>query len=79
VQTLFDAYDYRAANDIARYGGGFGEIGEGRHHIQYLASLFHPDTPNDVAPSGYNGPKFDPSLPTSPLTEVPAATGFRWA
>ena len=26
----------------------------GRGHIQYLASLFHPDTPNDVAPGGYN-------------------------
>ena len=24
---------------------------------QYLASLFHPDTPNDTAPSGYNEPK----------------------
>jgi hypothetical protein len=33
------------------YGGGFGELGVGRHQIQYLASLFHPDTPNDVAPS----------------------------
>jgi hypothetical protein len=79
VRTLFSVYDYCAANDIAMYGGGFGELGEGRHHIQYLASVFHPDTPNDVAPSGYNSPKLDPGLPTSPLTEVPAATGFRWA
>ena len=79
VQTLFGVYDYCAANDIAMYGGGFGELGAGRHHIQYLASLFHPDTPNDVAPSGYNRQKLDPALPTSPLTEVPAATGFRWA
>ncbi len=79
VRTLFGVYDYCAANDIAMYGGGFGELDCGRHHIQYLASLFHPDTPNDVAPSGYNRPKLDPSLPTSPLTEVPAATGFRWA
>ena len=79
VQTLVGVYDYCAANDIAMYGGGFGELGEGRHHIQYLASLFHPDTPNDVAPSGYNSPKLDPALPTSPLTYVPAGTGFRWA
>ena len=79
VQTLFGVYDHCAANDIAMYGGGFGELGEGRHHIQYLASLFHPDTPNDVAPSGYNSSKLDPALPTSPLVEVPAATGFRWA
>ena len=26
----------------------------GRGQIQYLASLFHPDTPNDVAPSEFN-------------------------
>jgi L-alanine-DL-glutamate epimerase-like enolase superfamily enzyme len=78
VQTLFGVYDYCAANEIAMYGGGFGELGPGRHHLQYLASLFHPDTPNDVAPSGYNQPRLDPSLPVSPLTEVPARTGFRW-
>jgi len=79
VKTLFGVYDYCAANEIAMYGGGFGELGVGRHQIQYLASLFHPDTPNDVAPSGYNLPKLEPTLPTSPLTEVPAGTGFRWA
>jgi hypothetical protein len=79
VKTLFGVYDYCAANEIAMYGGGFGELGVGRHQIQYLASLFHPDTPNDVAPSGYNLPKLEPTLPTSPLTEVPARTGFRWA
>lgn len=61
------------------YGGGSGELGAGRHHLQYLASLFDPDTPNDVAPSGYNLPVLDPALPMSPLPAVPAATGFRWA
>ncbi len=44
---------------IAVYGGGQGELGPGRGQIQYLASLFHNDTPNDVAPSGYN----DPAVP----------------
>jgi L-alanine-DL-glutamate epimerase-like enolase superfamily enzyme len=78
LKTLFEVYDYCAANDIAMYGGGFGELGAGRHHLQYLASLFHPSAPNDVAPSGYNRPVVDPALPTSPLSAVPAATGFRW-
>jgi hypothetical protein len=79
VHTLFAVYDYCAANEIAMYGGGFGELGPGRHQIQYLASVFHPDTPNDVAPSGYNRHTLDPALPVSPLSEVPASTGFRWA
>jgi hypothetical protein len=79
LKTLFEVYDYCATNDIAMYGGGFGELGAGRHHLQYLASLFHPDAPNDVAPSGYNRPVLDPALPASPIAAVPAATGFRWA
>ena len=79
LQTLLAVYDHCLANDIAMYGGGFGELGVGRRQIQYLASLFHPDTPNDVAPSGYNLPELDPSLPTSPLAATPAATGFDWA
>jgi L-alanine-DL-glutamate epimerase-like enolase superfamily enzyme len=79
LATLLSVYDYCAASDIAMYGGGFGELGVGRHQIQYLASLFHPDTPNDVAPSGYNAPRLDPSLPASPLSETPARVGFRWA
>ena len=79
LQTLFAVYDHCLASDIAMYGGGFGELGVGRRQIQYLASLLHPDTPNDVAPSAYNLPELDPSVPTSPLTATPAPTGFDWA
>jgi hypothetical protein len=50
----------------------------GRGQIQYLASLFHPDTPNDVAPSGYNDPSVPDGLPSSPLAPAAAPTGFRW-
>ena len=35
----------------------------GRGHIQYLASIFHPDAPNDVAPGGYNDADPAPGLP----------------
>ena len=53
--------------------------GPGRGQIQYLASLFHPDTPNDVAPGGYNDPEPPPDgLPTRPLEPQADATGFRW-
>ena len=79
MRRLFDAYDYCAEQGITPYGGGQWELGPGRGHIQYLAALFHPDTPNDVAPSGYNAREPEPGLPTSPLEPQIASTGFRWA
>src|SRR5436305_11627795 len=78
LQELCAAYDYCEEHAIGAYGGGQFELGPGRGQIQYLASLFHPDTPNDVAPSGYNLPDPQPGLPTSPLEPRPAETGFRW-
>ncbi len=78
LRELFAGYDYCDEHGIGAYGGGQFELGVGRGHIQYLASLFHPDTPNDVAPSGYNAPDPAAGLPTSPLEPHPAASGFRW-
>ncbi|MEX2448090.1 MAG: hypothetical protein WD404_05025 [Solirubrobacterales bacterium] len=80
VRELFAAYDHCEAKGIGAYGGGQTELGQGRGQIQYLASIFHPDTPNDVAPSGYNDPAraTAPGLPTSPLRPAIDATGFRW-
>ena len=79
IEALFAAYDYCEENGIGAYGGGQMELGPGRGQIQYLASLFHPDTPNDVAPSGYNYPDPPPDLPDTPLEPAPSETGFRWA
>jgi hypothetical protein len=78
VRRLFDAYDYCEERGIGMYGGGQFELGVGRGQIQYLASLFHPDTPNDVAPGGYNIAPPSPGLPTSPLEPAPHPAGFRW-
>jgi L-alanine-DL-glutamate epimerase-like enolase superfamily enzyme len=78
LRSLLGAYDYCAERGIRNYGGGQFELGVGRGHIQYLASLFHPDTPNDVAPSGFNVADPPPGLPTSPIAPAPAKTGFRW-
>jgi hypothetical protein len=78
LSELFSAYDHCAANGIGAYGGGQWELGPGRGHIQYLASIFHPDTPNDTAPSGYNTHGTEPGLPDSPLDPEPEAVGFRW-
>jgi hypothetical protein len=75
VERLFAAYDYCAASGIGAYGGGQFELGTGRDHIQLPAALFHPETPNDVAPSAFNiAPT--PGLPESPLAVTPRATGF---
>ncbi len=79
LRALLDFYDHCAREGIALYGGGQTELGVGRGQIQYLASLFHPDTPNDVAPSVYNLEPLPPELPGSPLEPAPTATGFRWA
>jgi hypothetical protein len=78
VRRLFEAYDYCEERGIGMYGGGQFELGVGRGQIQYLASLFHPDTPNDVAPGGYNVSPPATGLPTSPLEPAPHPTGFRW-
>jgi L-alanine-DL-glutamate epimerase-like enolase superfamily enzyme len=78
LRRLLDAYDYCAAEAIGCYGGGQFELGPGRGQNQYLASMFHPDTPNDIAPTGYNLPDPADGLQSSPLAPVPAPIGFRW-
>jgi hypothetical protein len=78
LQALCDCYDYLGERSIGAYGGGQFELGPGRGHIQYLAALFHPDTPNDVAPTGFNLADPPPGLPESPLAPAPSPTGFRW-
>jgi L-alanine-DL-glutamate epimerase-like enolase superfamily enzyme len=79
LQALFEAYAYCEERGIGIYGGGQFELGPGRGQIQYLASLFHPHTPNDVAPVGFHDPEPAPGIPTSPLEPALEPTGFRWA
>jgi hypothetical protein len=76
VRRLFDFYDACERAGIAIYGGGQFELGPGRAQIQLLASLFHPDAPNDVAPAGYNATEPVTGLPVSPL-ELTSQAGFR--
>ncbi len=80
ISNLFATYDYCEERGVGAYGGGQTELGPGRGQIQYLASIFHPDTPNDVAPSGYNDPAqaTSPGLLSSPLEPSIEALGFRW-
>jgi hypothetical protein len=76
IERLFAAYDACADRGIGAYGGGQFELGPGRGQIQLLAALFHPGTPNDVAPTGFN---LEPAggLPSSPLAVVADPLGFR--
>jgi hypothetical protein len=79
LRSLLEVYDTVAARGMIVYGGGMGEVGVGRDQIQLLASLFHPDGPNDTAPSGYNAEIPAATLPSSPLDPAPAPVGFRRA
>jgi hypothetical protein len=79
LRELCDFYDYCSQRGIGLYGGGMFELGPGRGQIQYLAAMFYPDGPNDVAPRAYNEPEPSEGLPPSPLEPAPSPTGFRWA
>jgi L-alanine-DL-glutamate epimerase-like enolase superfamily enzyme len=79
LRALLDIYAHCEPRGRRMYGGGMGELGIGRGQIQLLAALFHPDEPNDVAPSAYNMPDPPDGLPESPLRRPGEVTGFRWA
>jgi L-alanine-DL-glutamate epimerase-like enolase superfamily enzyme len=77
LRSLLDVYAAVEERGLITYGGGMGELDVGRGQIQLLASLFHPDGPNDTAPGGYNADTPAADLPASPLALEPAKTGFR--
>jgi hypothetical protein len=76
LQELSRLYAHCESAGIQMYNGGMGELGVGRGQAQLLASLFHPDAPNDIAPSDYNLADPPPGLPPSPLDPAPDR-GFR--
>ncbi|MFT4889330.1 MAG: hypothetical protein ACI9YT_000239 [Halobacteriales archaeon] len=78
VRDLLDTIEYCLENDVRPYGGGQFELDVGREHLHAVASLFYPDAPNDVAPSGYNDPDPGPELPSSPLQPPADPEGLGW-
>ena len=76
LEELSRLYAHCESAGIQMYNGGMGELGVGRGQAQLLASLFHPDAPNDIAPSDYNLENPPPGLPPSPLDPAPDR-GFR--
>ena len=79
VRALLDIYDHCEQTGVRMYGGGMGERDIARGQIELLASLFHPDSTNDVAPSAYNQPDLAAGLAQSPLTPGAGVPGFRWS
>ncbi|NEU58186.1 hypothetical protein [Halorussus sp. MSC15.2] len=76
VESVLDTIEHCEERGIRMYGGGQFELDVGRRHLHLLASLFYPDSPNDVAPSAYNDPDPPADLPTSPLP-ISDVRGFR--
>ena len=76
LSRLFECIDACLERGVELYGGGQFELGVGRGQIQEIASLFYPDTPNDVAPPAYNSPEPVAGLPQSPLPPPPRRAGF---
>lgn len=78
VRAVFDTIDYCLANDITMYGGGQFELDIGRRQLQTLASLFYPNSPNDIAPREYHSPDLPNHPATSPLAIPTDTPGFGW-
>lgn len=78
LESLLETIAFCEDHEIRMYGGGQFELGVGRTQIQTLASLFYPETPNDVAPRAYNIPEVADDLPASPLEIPTESDGFGW-
>ena len=76
VESLLGTIEYCERRGIELYGGGQFELDVGRRHIQLLAGLFYPDSPNDVAPRAYNDPEPSADVPPSPLDPPTVERGF---
>ena len=78
VEALFVGYDYcdgKRHRHVRRRPVRARRRARGQ--IQLLASLFHPDGVNDIAPSGYDWAEFLRDLEPSPLDPQPEPTGMR--
>lgn len=78
VESLLDTIEYCQKRGVRLYGGGQFELGVGREQLHAFASLFYPNSPNDVAPGGYNVPEPPETLPESPLSPPTESIGLEW-
>lgn len=78
VESVLDTIEYCLENEIQMYGGGQTELSVGREHIHAFASLFYPDSLNDIAPREFNDPVPRAGLPASPLHPRGDLCGLHW-
>jgi len=78
VASLLETIEHCREHEITCYGGGQFELDVGREHLHAFASLFYPDSSNDVAPRAYNDPDLADDLPRSPLAPPAAPSGLEW-
>jgi L-alanine-DL-glutamate epimerase-like enolase superfamily enzyme len=78
LESLCRILEYAFQHDIELYGGGMFELDAGRAHSQAIASLFYPNSPNDLAPPVYHQYQADKSYPSSPLDPPAKLTGIGW-
>lgn len=78
IRKLLDAIEYCINHDIEMYGGGQFELGKGREHIHAIASIFYPNSPNDIAPRNYNDQE-PQDLTPPPLKPEKDLEGLNWS
>lgn len=78
VRKLLDAIEYCINHDIRMYGGGQFELGRGREHIHAIASIFYPESGNDIAPRNYNDENPE-NLTPPPLKPEEGLEGLNWS
>ena len=78
LKSLCRILEYAFQHDVELYGGGMFELDAGRSHSQAIASLFFPNSPNDLAPTEYHQYQADKSYPPSPLEPPAKPAGIGW-
>lgn len=78
LERVLETVEHCMESGIGMYGGGQFELGRGRDQVQVLASLFYPDSPNDVSPRAYHSGEPSRDAPSSPVEPPEDAAGFGW-
>ncbi|MFB6174746.1 MAG: hypothetical protein ABEJ87_02090 [Candidatus Nanohalobium sp.] len=78
IRKLLDAIEYCLNNEIEMYGGGQFELSKGREHIHAIASIFYPESANDIAPRNFNSQEPE-NLVEPPIIVKNGNEGLEWS